>query len=52
MQQIVGLLRLQDVRITPALLADEGDFQESIAFLLRADLIHTADDPRGQILYY
>jgi len=52
MQQIVGLLRLQDVRITPALLADEGDFQESIAFLLRADLIQMADDPRGQILYY
>jgi len=52
MQQIVDLLKLQDVRITPALLADEGSFRESIAFLERADLIRTVEDCRGQILYY
>lgn len=52
MQQIVDLLRMQDVRLTPALEADEGDFRESIAFLLRSDLIRSADDPRGEILYF
>ena len=32
MQQLVDLLRLQDVQLTPALLRDEGDFSDSIAF--------------------
>ena len=32
MQEIVDLLRLQDVRLTPALLRDVGEFDESIAF--------------------
>jgi len=38
--------------MTPALLADEPDFEESIQFLLRADLIQTSEDPRGEILFY
>ena len=52
MREVVDLLRLQDVLFTPALLADEGEFQESITFLLRAGLIKAEADPRGQILYY
>jgi glycerol-3-phosphate O-acyltransferase len=52
MQEVVDLLRLQDVRMTPALVRDEGEFNESIAFLLRAGLIKSDSDPRGEILYY
>jgi glycerol-3-phosphate O-acyltransferase len=52
MQQIVDLLRIQDVRLTPALEADEGEFRESIAFLLRSDLIRSAKEARGEILYF
>jgi len=52
MQQLVDLLRLQDVRLTPALEADEGSFADSIASLLRMDLIRSVEDPRGEILYY
>ena len=52
MQEIVDLLRLQDVKITPALARDEGEFEESIASLLRSDLIRSANDPRGEILYF
>ena len=52
MQEIVDLLRLQDVKLTPALVRDEGEFAESIASLLRMDLIESAWDPRGEILYF
>jgi glycerol-3-phosphate O-acyltransferase len=52
MREVVDLLRLQDVRLTPALVRDEGEFNESIAFLLRAGLIKSEQDPRGEILYY
>lgn len=52
MRDVTDLLKLQDVRMTPALLADEPDFEESIQFLLRADLIQTSEDPRGEILFY
>ncbi len=52
MQEIVDLLRLQDVRFTPALLRDVGEFNESIAALLRSDLIRSTPDPRGEILYF
>lgn len=52
MQQIVELLRLEGVRLTPALAADEGSFEESIAFLLRADLLQAVEDPRGEIVSY
>ncbi len=52
MQQVVDLLRIQDVRLTPALERDEGEFSESIAFLLRSDLIRSVADPRGEVLYY
>jgi glycerol-3-phosphate O-acyltransferase len=52
MQEIVDLLRLQDVRFTPALLHDVGEFNESIASLLRSDLLRASRDPRGEILYF
>ena len=52
MQEIVDLLRLQGVRFTPALLHDVGEFHESIASLLRSDLIRSTPDPRGEILYF
>jgi glycerol-3-phosphate O-acyltransferase len=51
-QQMVDLLRIQDVRLTSALAADREDFADSIAFMLRADLIESAEDPRGEVLYY
>jgi glycerol-3-phosphate O-acyltransferase len=52
MQQIVDVLRIMGVRLTPALLRDEGDFSESIASLLRMDLIRVTQDARGEILYF
>jgi len=52
MHQIVELLRLQDVRLTPALAADDPDFQVSIDFLLRLGLVHAENDPRGEIVFY
>jgi glycerol-3-phosphate O-acyltransferase len=52
MREVVDLLRLQDVRMTPALVRDEPEFDDSIAFLLRAGLIQSEQDPRGEILYY
>jgi glycerol-3-phosphate O-acyltransferase len=52
MHQIVELLRLQDVRLTPVLAADDPDFQISIDFLLRLGLVKAENDPRGEIVYY
>jgi glycerol-3-phosphate O-acyltransferase len=51
MQQVVDLLRLQDVRLTPALVRDEGEFPESIAFLLRSDLIRVVSRRRALDVY-
>lgn len=52
MQEIVDLLRMQDARLTPALLRDQPAFDDSIAFLLRSDLVESKPDPRGEILFY
>jgi len=52
MQQVVDLLRLQDVRLTPALEADLPGFEDSIASMLRAGLIRASTDARGEILYF
>jgi len=52
MQEIVDLLQLQDVRLTPELSRDQGGFRDSIASLLRMDLIRSMREPRGEILYY
>ncbi len=53
MQEVVDLLRLQDVRLTPALAADEeSSFEDSIASMQSMDLIQVAPDPRGEILFF
>jgi glycerol-3-phosphate O-acyltransferase len=52
MQEVVDLLRIQDIRLTPALARDEGDFAEAIASLMRSDLIRAVRDERGEILYF
>jgi glycerol-3-phosphate O-acyltransferase len=52
MQEIVDLLRLQDVKLTPALEGDEGRFNESAASMVRMDLMRIVEDPRGEILYF
>jgi glycerol-3-phosphate O-acyltransferase len=49
---VVDLLRIQDIRLTPALARDEGDFAEAIASLMRSDLIRSVRDERGEILYF
>lgn len=51
MEQVVELLRLQDVQLTDALQDPQG-FDEAIDFLLAADLVKSAPDPRGEILYF
>ncbi|HEY8120889.1 MAG TPA: 1-acyl-sn-glycerol-3-phosphate acyltransferase [Myxococcota bacterium] len=51
--QVVGLLRLQGVRLTPALDADiEHRFAESIDFLIRLGLIRSENDSRGELIYF
>jgi glycerol-3-phosphate O-acyltransferase len=52
MQVVVDLLQLQDVRLTTALRQDVGDFSESIAELLRVDLLKKSEDPRGDLFYF
>lgn len=52
MQWTVDLLRAQHVRFTDALVADEGDFADSLRFLANASLVHVEDDPRGEIVFY
>jgi glycerol-3-phosphate O-acyltransferase len=51
MQEVVDLLQLQDVRLTPALLRDVGDFSDSIASLQRDGLLKSSEDPRGEVFY-
>jgi glycerol-3-phosphate O-acyltransferase len=52
MREIVDLLRLQDVPMTGSLAGGESDFKESIAFLVRTDLVKISNDPRGEIIYF
>jgi glycerol-3-phosphate O-acyltransferase len=53
MGQLVGLLRLQGVRLTPALDADAPQrFAESIDFLIRLGLIRSERDLRGELIYF
>jgi len=51
-QQLVDLLRLQGVRLTAALRADQGGFEDSLAFMLRSDLLRSRRDARGEIIYF
>ena len=52
MQWTLELLRAQQVRCTSALESDEGEFAESLAFLVSASLVRVEDDPRGEIVYF
>jgi len=52
MQDVAALLKLQGVRLTPALDRDLGELREAIGFLERSDLIHSRLDHRGEILYF
>jgi len=52
MQQLVDLLQRGDAGITSALRADQGQFTDSIAFMIRSDLVKSADDPGGEIIYF
>jgi glycerol-3-phosphate O-acyltransferase len=52
MQQVVDLLRLEGVRLTPALEADLPGFEDAIAATLRAGLVRSSSDPRGEILWF
>jgi glycerol-3-phosphate O-acyltransferase len=52
MNQLVELLKLQDVRLTPELAADAPAYRDSIDVLLRLGLLHAENDPRGEIVYY
>jgi glycerol-3-phosphate O-acyltransferase len=53
MAQLVELLRLQGVRLSPALDADAPQrFAESIDFLIRLGLIRAESDTRGELIYF
>jgi glycerol-3-phosphate O-acyltransferase len=52
MQEIVDLLRLQDVRLMWALDYDEGAYKMAIGSMLHSDLIRSTSDSRGEILHY
>ncbi len=51
-QQLVDLLQLQQVRLTSALQADRGRYNEALAFMLRSDLVKSVEDPLGEIIFY
>ena len=51
-QNVTVLLKLQGVRLTPALERDLPDLREAIGFLERSDLIHSRLDHRGEVLYF
>jgi glycerol-3-phosphate O-acyltransferase len=51
-QEIVGLLKLQGVRVTTAFEHDLEELRESISFLERADLMGSRLDHRGEILFF
>ncbi|MDE0885309.1 MAG: 1-acyl-sn-glycerol-3-phosphate acyltransferase [Myxococcota bacterium] len=52
MRQLVDLLLLGQAEITRALRADQGSFEESIAFMIRGDLAKSAPDSKGEIIYF
>jgi glycerol-3-phosphate O-acyltransferase len=49
---LVGLLRLENIRITSALRADRSTFAESISFMVRNGLIKIAEDPDHEVVYF
>jgi glycerol-3-phosphate O-acyltransferase len=52
MREIVEFLRLQDARLTPSLTVVGSDFHEAIGSLIASGLIRSAQDTRGEVLYF
>ncbi|MAI78934.1 MAG: hypothetical protein CL917_08340 [Deltaproteobacteria bacterium] len=51
-QQLVDLLSWEDARVTAALWADRGEFEESIAFMIRNELVCLVDNFGQEMIYY
>lgn len=51
-RDLVDLLALQGVRMTAVLRAERVDLSESIAFMVRSDLLSASTDARGEIIYF
>ena len=51
-RELVDFLEWQGVSMTDTLRADREDFSESIAFMLKSDLIQQSSDSRGEIIYF
>ena len=52
MQQLIDIMKLGETKITSALQADQGEFAESIAFMIRSDLVKSANDFEGEIIFF
>lgn len=52
MGRLAELLTLQGVRLTPAFARDLPDLKESLAFLVRSDLLESRDDVGGEIVFF
>jgi glycerol-3-phosphate O-acyltransferase len=52
MHEVVGVLELQEVKLSNALAQDLSDFDESIAFLQWSDFIRSSRDRGGEIIYF
>ena len=52
MGEVVELLRLQDVQLTKALLADEGDFGDCVGFLERAGLVRVTEGLDDAVIFF
>ena len=50
--QLVKVLDYQKARLTDALWADRQGFEESIAFMIRNDLVEMSDDFGTEIIFY
>ena len=50
--QLVKVLDTQKPRLTDALWADRKGFEESIAFMIRNDLVEMSDDFGTEIIFY
>ncbi len=51
-RQLVDLLALQGVRMTAVLRTERFDLSESIAFMVRSDLLSASTHARGEIIYF
>jgi glycerol-3-phosphate O-acyltransferase len=52
MRDVLGVLRLQDVRLTGALATEDGDFGDSLSFLERSELIRLSVGRRDTVVYF